>query len=175
LTSDGTAVEADRFVACAGPWITEFVDLPVTVTRQSFTYIRARHTGPVWIEDGPNNLYGFPVEEPSLDRVKIAAHHPGPAFDPEAADRLPAVDDPDEALDFVRRRWGIAEPEVVEQGVCLYTTTADEQFRIGRLDHRSFYASPCSGHGFKFGPWIGTLMANFVDGSSQVEDFPSFR
>lgn len=167
------ASNADRVVLCAGPWIREFVDLPVTVTRQSFTYIRAEHRGPVWIEDSSNNLYGFPTE-PGADSVKIAAHRPGPKFDPNEEQRTPQMGDAETALDFARRRLGIDAPEIVEEGVCLYSTTPDEHFRIGRLEERTFYASPCSGHGFKFGPWIGRLMADAVEGKVDLERYAPF-
>lgn len=156
-------LDGDAVVACAGPWIARFVDLPVTVTRQSFTYIEARHRGPVWIEDSPLSLYGFPVESEDCTSIKLAAHCPGPPFEADCEEREPARGDADLAIDFARRRLGIAA-RVVEEGVCLYTTTPDEHFRIGRLDDRTVYASPCSGHGFKFGPWIGWALAEMVEG-----------
>lgn len=166
LVEDLADLEGDAIVVCAGPWIGRFADLPVTVTRQTFTYIEARHTGPVWIEDSPHNLYGFPLEEPTAEAIKLAAHCPGPAFDPDRGDREPTPEDAELALDLARRRWGIAEPRIVEQGVCLYTTTPDEHFRLGRIDRRTVYASPCSGHGFKFGPWIGRALADMVEGKA---------
>lgn len=157
-------LEGDAVVVCTGPWISRFVDLPVTVTRQSFTYIEARHRGPVWIEDSHHNLYGFPIESEDCTSIKLAAHCPGRTFDPDRKEREPARGDADLAIDFARRRWGISEPLVVEEGVCLYTTAPDEHFRLGRLDERTVYASPCSGHGFKFGPWIGWALAEMVEG-----------
>lgn len=157
-------MDGDAVVVCAGPWISAFVELPVRVTRQAFTYLAARHRGPVWIEDSPDNLYGFPIETADSDRIKIAAHRPGTDFDPDGADRTPRKGDADRAVEFARRRWGLTAPSVVEQGVCLYTSTPDEHFRIGRLDGRVSYASACSGHGFKFGPWVGHALAEMVEG-----------
>lgn len=54
--------EFDQVVLCAGPWITQFVPLPVLVTLQTFGYVVGQHYGPVWIEEGPHSLYGFPSE-----------------------------------------------------------------------------------------------------------------
>jgi sarcosine oxidase len=40
----------------------------------------------------------------------------------------------------------------------MYTTTADEHFILERRD-KIVIGSPCSGHGFKFAPAIGTRLA----------------
>ncbi|MBX7131073.1 MAG: N-methyl-L-tryptophan oxidase [Fimbriimonadaceae bacterium] len=170
LGSDGLRISADAFVICAGPWISKFVDLPVTATRQAFTYLQGHLEGPVWIEDGPSNVYGFPSESVSSTTFKVATHVPGSAIDPDSADREARSDDAEKAIDFARRRLGISAPEVVEQGVCLYTATPDEHFRIGRLGENVVYASPCSGHGFKFGPWMGSLLADLVEGSGTIPE-----
>ena len=154
----------DAVALCAGGWIRRFVDIAVQATAQSFVYIAEPHAGPVWIEASANNLYGFPSERASNagGTMKIAAHRPGPPFDPDAPER--PVDRDGIALveDFCARRLGRV-PSIVEVGACVYTSAADEDFRIGRLDDRTVYASPCSGHGFKFGPWVGQHLADLIE------------
>jgi sarcosine oxidase len=53
---------------------------------------------------------------------------------------------------------------------CLYTTTANEDFVIDRAGP-VVVASPCSGHGFKFAPLVGRLIAEVVDGQDGPERF----
>ena len=51
-----------------------------------------------------------------------------------------------------------------EASVCLYTNTPDQHFLIDRhpADAAVLVASPCSGHGFKFAPAIGELLADLL-------------
>lgn len=170
VDSKGMVIQADAYVICAGPWIAEFVNLPIIVTRQAFTYLRGHLDGPVWIEDGPNNVYGFPSEANNSNSYKVATHIPGPAFDPNASKRDVLPGDAEQVIDFARRRFGDSAPTVVERGVCLYTTTHDEHFRVGRGTGKVVYASPCSGHGFKFGPWMGSRLADLVEGSGKIPE-----
>jgi sarcosine oxidase len=55
---------------------------------------------------------------------------------------------------------------------CLYTTTANEDFVIDRRGPL-VVASPCSGHGFKFGPATGELVAGVAVGEATAP--PRFR
>lgn len=49
----------------------------------------------------------------------------------------------------------------------MYTSTADEHFAIGLVaDGRVALASPCSGHGFKFTPVVGEILADLVTSGS---------
>ena len=53
---------------------------------------------------------------------------------------------------------------------CLYTVTPDHDFIIDRAPGRSrvIVASPCSGHGFKFAPLIGEILADLaLDGTTR--------
>jgi len=57
---------------------------------------------------------------------------------------------------------------------CLYTSTPDEDFRIGRIGTKGVFASACSGHGFKMGPWTGRILADIVEGKDTPENHPRF-
>ena len=60
------------------------------------------------------------------------------------------------------------DPEPASASTCLYTTTPDQHFV---LDRRGpvVVCSPCSGHGFKFVPAIGEIVADLADGGTQDE------
>src|SRR5438132_770066 len=59
---------------------------------------------------------------------------------------------------YVRRALPSFDPEPVSFETCLYTSTPDEGFILDRCGP-VLIASTCSGHGFKFGPIVGELIA----------------
>lgn len=163
----------DRIVLAQGAWINQFLRLPVLATIQTFGYLSGEHYGPVWIEDSPHNLYGFP-SEPWGPGIKIGVHYKDNPFDPDQELRDPAPGAIELIEDFARRRFASDLPSVTRAKGCLYTNTNDEDFLLGRTDEQVFFVSACSGHGFKFGPWIGKTMADLVEEKSAPENFPRF-
>lgn len=166
--------EFDAFVVCAGSWVREFVPkLDVQVSKKTFAYFDGHLDGPVWIEDSSDNAYGFP-SEPGSQTFKIGIHSWGEEIDPNNEDRTASDESIRRAAEVAKRRFVFHDPRVVEAKGCLYTSTPDEDFRWGRIGDKGFYASACSGHGFKFGPWIGKKLADFVDGVAEPESINRF-
>ena len=60
---------------------------------------------------------------------------------------------------------------------CRYTMTPDGDFIIDRLPGcpQIILASPCSGHGFKFAPAIGEILAALARGERLDADIERFR
>lgn len=166
--------EFDRAIVCPGPWVKDWLpDSSFRITKQTYAYIRGEHQGPVWIESGPHSLYGFP-NEPGADCFKAGVHEPGRPLDPNEPDRRPDSGDLEILKDLAQRRFGISDPEIVEAGACLYTRTPTEDFRVAWKDGRTLVVSACSGHGFKFGPWLGRFAADAVEGRRDLADWPRF-
>jgi sarcosine oxidase len=164
----------DAVALCVGAWTTKFAQAPLKVTLQTFAYLdEARHEGPVWIEDGEHGIYGFP-SEPSRPQIKFGVHSPGPEIDPADPDRTPVPEKLDLLRDFARRRFGHPEPRLADAKGCLYTSTVSEDFVLGRLSDKTIFASGCSGHGFKFGPWLGRVVADLAEGRKTLACFPRF-
>ena len=69
------------------------------------------------------------------------------------------------ARDGVRRRKRLPglDPRPVNELTCLYTTTANEDFILDRQGP-FVIASPCSGHGAKFAPLLGEVIADLAAG-----------
>ena len=61
--------------------------------------------------------------------------------------------------------------------VCLYTNTPDEHFLIDTHPRHPdvLIASPCSGHGFKFAPVIGEILADLAQDKVPRFDLTLFR
>lgn len=167
--------EFDRVLVCAGAWSKRIFNLPVKVIVQTFGYLKVPkpHEGPVWIEDHEHGVYGFP-SEPGESTFKFGVHSDGRHIDPDDLDRTPSEIHREILLAFARKRFGSASPELVDVKSCLYTRTETEDFLFGEPEPRLFFASPCSGHGFKFGPWVGRRMANFAEGGEHPRDYPRF-
>jgi len=148
-TYDGDS--SDFVVWAVGSWAAErFPRLPLTVTRQFAFYFAGRHDGPAWIEAASDHPYGFP-SEPGEGTVKVALHSPGP---PREVTEPPAelIARTQEAATYRLRELDPLPREVVP---CLYTNAPDDRFFIYWEDSRDLVVSACSGHGFKFGPWLG--------------------
>ncbi|MEQ1935411.1 MAG: FAD-dependent oxidoreductase [Fimbriimonadaceae bacterium] len=150
--------------------------LPAKVIQQTFGYLDVSPTerkGPVWIEAHPDGIYGFP-SEPGSKSVKFGVHRDGPEVNPSEP-RPPMAADHVEALcDFATRRFGQIDPHISNLSTCLYTRTHNEDFLFGEFAPGGFFASPCSGHGFKFGPWVGQLMVDFAEQRQSPRDWPRF-
>lgn len=163
----------DVVVLACGAWIRTFVQIETKVRVQTVAYVEHQFNGPVWIEDGPDFLYGFPTA-PNETSMKIGVHGRGLDWNIDEPRPGPDSDSLEIIQDFVQRRFGVISPRIVETVTCLYTMTPDEMFRWGRCSSKSLYVSACSGHGFKFGPWIGRKMADLAEGSATPEAVPEF-
>jgi sarcosine oxidase len=163
--------ECDAVVVAPGAWIKGFVDLDVTPTLQTFGYLGPPEAGPVWIDD-TSLTYGIPS-----DRLghKIGAHLPGPVIDADRSSREPWPEHLRQIEGAARSRFGMTQPQLRDVKTCIYTSTSSEDFRIGRMGRRGVFASACSGHGFKMGPWVGRILANIVEGKDDPSNHPRFE
>jgi sarcosine oxidase len=183
--------EFDFVLLLPGGWIRQFVpELAVQPQRMTFAYLRTPkpdfltpgplptsgqgvENDPVWIEESPHMLYGFPPET-GTDLVKVGVHAPGIPLDPNEDGRTPLPEALEILREFAARRFGLPDAELVEPTACIYTWRDDQEFRWGKLHEKVAWASPCSGHGFKFALWIGERMADFADGTADPADWPRF-
>jgi sarcosine oxidase len=168
-------VIADTVVVTAGPWVDRvagaLVDLPpVRVTQESVFHFTPRVEPSWWpslIHHGPTFVYG--LETPGLG-VKLAEHHTGPIVDPYIRDGVVDPGSRERIMQFVEAWMPGLEPRPVDEVTCLYTTLPNEDFVIDRVGP-VVIASPCSGHGFKFAPLIGAMIADAVEEGETPERF----
>jgi sarcosine oxidase len=173
--SDGTILEADRYVFACGPWLGQLfpdvIGARVQPTRQEVFYfgtpagdegfLEARL--PVWVDAGDTFMYGIPG---NLHRgFKVADDARGAAFDPTDGDRMPSVEGERTARAFVRRRFPqLRDAPILGAEVCQYENSPDGHFIIDRHPAMPdvWIAGGGSGHGFKMGPALGELVARQV-------------
>ena len=179
--TDSGTFTAPVIAVAAGAWIAPLLDgvvdlPPLTVSQQQVFHFAPRsargNTGPVdpWPvfvhKDGTEDCYGLPGgrdgEVPGA--MKIGEH--AGFSTTTAADRDFVVDPAARAriTDFIGRRIPGLNATPVNEVTCLYTWTANEDFV---LDRRGPFvvASPCSGHGAKFAPLLGEIIADLAVGN----------
>jgi sarcosine oxidase len=170
----GAEVTAARLVLCPGPWAGELLGEAVTPVRVES---RVQHywaatpetdTRAVWIwEPGDAPVaYGIPAFD---GVVKAAFHHVGAATDGErgAPDAAPAAVEAITAW-LERRMPALARGRYLHAKPCLYTITPDEHFLLGPHPAAPSVsvAAGFSGHGFKFAPVIGEVLADLAQTGS---------
>ncbi len=171
LTSHGET-HARQLIVTAGAWISVFFpQLPLRVERQVLFWfgdpgtpeIFAPDRCPVhlWQFDGRRFFYGFPNLGSG---VKVAFHHGGQTTAVDTLQREVEQAELEDIRRAVRRFVPAADGEPRATAVCMYTNTPDEHFWIDRDPRNSqvLIASACSGHGFKFSPVVGEILADLA-------------
>jgi len=174
-------------IVAAGPWLKSLLPrlpAPIRVTRQVLGWFEpagaarpqfAAERFPVFLLQNPDGVfYGFPADR---DGVKVAKHHHGDeTVDAERHDR--AVSPADEAMvrAVLKAHVPDANGRLVAAKTCLYTMTPDGDFILDRLPEapQIIVASPCSGHGFKFAPVIGEILADLAITGHTAHDISRF-
>jgi sarcosine oxidase len=186
VTDNGVITSAQAIVA-AGAWVKSLLpqlSVPLRVTRQvvgwfapSDAAMFAReHFAVFMLEMDAGIFYGFPIgPKPG---IKFARHHhEDESADPEAGVR--PVSSADEILlrDVLAKHLPAANGKLLDAQTCLYTMAPDGDFIIDRLPGQPeiIVASPCSGHGFKFAPVIGEILADLAATGTTRHDISRFR
>lgn len=183
--SDGSAIEADRFVFACGPWLPglfpELLGRALRTSRQEVFFFGTPAGSdafrperfPVWLDHGERVFYGVPDDRGRGFKVADDTH--GEAVDPTALDRRPTPDGVERARALVAERFPrLADAPLVSSRVCQYTNTPDGHYVLDRHPEAAnlWLAGGGSGHGFKLGPAVGEHVAGLVLG--RAEPLPMF-
>jgi sarcosine oxidase len=166
--TEAEAYRAPVVVVTAGPWAgdllrTAAVDLPLVPSFEQVTYFALEDPTPLptvidWTVDPPRTPYTVPnPEEPG--RFKVSLHMSGPPAHPDTRSFDP---DPERVRLVTEYAAGRFAPHRAQgTDTCLYTNTPDEDFVLDRRGSLVI-GSPCSGHGFKFAPLVGRILADLA-------------
>lgn len=168
-TPGGGSWEARVAVVTAGAWVGRVLDGVAPVHEHVVTREQIQHFAPLDETAWPSFIHHrapwtYGLLTPGVG-VKVGLHHTGPQVDPDTAAEL---DDAmaTAAADYVRQWFPGLDPTPLARSRCLYTTTPDESFVLERHGP-VVVGSPCSGHGFKFTPRIGQLLADLATNPRQ--------
>lgn len=164
VRTEARSHEAAAVVVTAGPWAADLlepvgIEVPVTTTRETVAYFDVpQESLPTLVHWGQPAVYALPSPGQGY---KVAEHIAGPQAHPDDGGR-PDKGSLERVSDWVRRYLPYADPDHRLAQTCFYTTTADGHF-ILEAHGEVIVGSPCSGHGFKFAPLIGRMLADLVD------------
>jgi sarcosine oxidase len=171
-----------KLIITAGAWaplLTQSIHLPLTVTRQVIVWVKPDQPDnflpenfPCWMR-GSSEIkgayYGFPFLAgdafPGPAGLKFALHFPAGKADPDNVKREVGSEEVRTIIQGINEFFPALDGSVVATKTCLYTNTLDENFIIDHLpgfDEKVIIAAGFSGHGFKFVPVVGEILADLA-------------
>ncbi len=160
ILDNGERIAADRIVMAVGAW-TPYL-LPFTKK-----FFRARGQPVFHLKPPRPDL--FASERFPVFGADIANHGPGREMSPESSQRVVTSKEEENLRKFLS--WALpelAEAPIIYTRVCMYCDTHDGNFWIAPDPEREglvIAAGDC-GHGFKFAPVLGEIIADAVEQKS---------
>ena len=111
--------------------------------------------------------YGFPLLDDT--GVKLGRmYYPGETVDPAAGNPEATPAEAEPLREYLARSVPDAAGRLLDAKACLFTNTPDMDFVIDLHPEAPnvVFASACSGHGFKFAPVVGEILADLADEGS---------
>lgn len=112
---------------------------------------------------------------PLGDGVRVITDHG--VYETDQLEREPRRDDEELLRGFAARYFPGGSGPTMSLAVCMFTNTSDNHFVIDlHPDYPQVsFASPCSGHGFKFASVIGEIMADLAERGTTRHNIELFR
>ncbi|MEU1132373.1 N-methyl-L-tryptophan oxidase [Streptomyces sp. NPDC005900] len=181
-TAAGTYT-AGHLVVCPGAWAPELLTdlgVPFHVERQVMYWFQPtggvrpflpdRHPIYIWEDARGVQVYGFPaIDGPELG-VKVAFFRKGTPCTPRTIERTVHDHEIAAMAEQVGRLIPSLPGRFLKAATCMYSNTPDEHFVIARHPAHPgsvTVAAGFSGHGFKFVPVVGEIVADLaLDGAT---------
>ena len=188
VRTDREWYRARRLVITAGPWVARSVPQlkdKVKPERQVMIWVQPKRPKlfqmgafPVfYMEDGKDKYYGFPVNDKAGFKIGKYNHLKEP-IDPATVDRKCHARDEKVLRKAISKYFHGADGPTIDMKTCIFSNTEDEDFILDL--HPDFsqvsIAAGFSGHGFKFCPVVGEIMADLaLEGGSKSFNLDPFR
>jgi sarcosine oxidase len=186
--TDRGSYQANRLVITAGPWASQ-VMRPLTGVvkpeRQVLIWVQPKRPElfqlgrfPVfYMQDDNEKFYGLPIY--GIPGFKFGKYnHLKEQVDPNTMDRECRSRDELVLREGIRKFFPDADGPTIAMKTCLFSNTSDENFILDVHPEcpQVSIAAGFSGHGFKFCPVVGEIMADFaLEGGSSSFDLSLFR
>ena len=187
VRTDRGTYEADKLVVTAGAWDADLLGVLQGLAvpqRQVLAWLQPTRPErfrprnfPVFnllVDEG--RFYGFPVF--GVPGFKFGKYfHLEETGAADSIDREPHGHDERLLRDFAERYFPDGCGPTMSLAACTFTNTPDHHFIIDvHPDYEQVsFASPCSGHGFKFASVIGEIMADLAEKGMTRHDIELFR
>lgn len=158
-----------------GAWAPQLLaefGIPITVERQVLYWLDpiggidpfVGH--PIFIAENERaeQIYGFPAIDGPGGGVKVAFFRKGVVCTPDTIDRVVHDQEIREMRQEVARLLPALDGPCVHSATCMYSNTPDQHFVIARHPDSANVTVACgfSGHGFKFVPVVGEVLADLA-------------
>ncbi|CAG9981272.1 unnamed protein product [Clonostachys byssicola] len=179
--------QARKVILAADAWINKLLfplgaHIPLQVMQEQVTYFKPENPSsfdpgqfPVWIRvvDG-KTFYGFPTfGEPTIKAAQDLSNN---LMTPDDRSYVPSpklLNDLTSFMkDFISKDHNL---ETLRTVTCQYAITPDRQFILSALDkYPNVLVALGAGHGFKFAPVVGRVMAELAIDGKTTEDLSRF-
>jgi len=177
-------VRATKVVLAADAWANTLLEplgaaIPLDIMQEQVTYFHPEDPAPlgtdalpVWIWEDDECYYGFPTfGEPTVKAARDVSEN---RMTPENRTFVPSRKLADELGEFVNGLLPGAGPEL-RTVTCQYALTPDRRFVLGPLpEHPDVIVALSAGHGFKFTPAFGRILAELALDGETTDDIASF-
>lgn len=180
VSTERGSYTAGQLVICPGAWAPQLLaefGIPITIERQVLYWLDPVGgtapfvDQPIFIDENARGeqIYGFPAIDGRHGGVKVAFFRKGIVCTPETIDRTVSDQEIAEMRGRVAELLPALDGTCVHSATCMYSTTPDEHFVIARHPDSANVTVACgfSGHGFKFVPVVGEILADLaIDGAT---------
>jgi sarcosine oxidase len=171
-------LDADLVVLATGAWTPALAPAEIALPELTVTLEQPVHFPAPAAFDWPSFIHHIPagraqgiygLAEPGAG-VKVGEHGSGAAIDPESPERAVDPATVERLADYARRWLPGVDADRAVATPCLYDTTPTHDPVIDRVGD-VILAYGFSGHGFKFAPAVGELVADLAEGAKPPERF----
>ena len=191
----GEKYEASKLLVATGGWTAKLLNLPESI-------LAPLRVPVLWFEVGNDQAYSLgkfpvsfwqiPVENdkgyhlkyrefyslPTMaggQKVKVAFHNGLESCNPDQVNRDVSENEVLEIKNMLSHYLPDLQHRPVSSEVCMYSMTSDGNFYLGnKPGSRNIFAASLAGHGFKFAPVLGEILADLLTETTPEFDIQLF-
>jgi sarcosine oxidase len=171
VTLGDDVYRADRVIVAAGAWTPGLLGGSIDVPKLRITQEQPAHFAPLIEGEWPSFIhhrgastapfhFGYGLRTPG-EGIKVGFHESGPECDPDRRDFRAEPTRQRVLVDYVREWVPGVDADALTPISCSYAITPDEDFVVD-ASGPIVVATGFSGHGFKFAPIIGDMLADLA-------------
>ncbi|KNY04078.1 N-methyl-L-tryptophan oxidase [Microbacterium sp. GCS4] len=177
-------IRAGKVIVTADAWTNELLDplgatIPLDIMQEQVSYFRPEDDGqydrssfPVWIWEDEECYYGFPTfGEPTIKAARDVSEN---RMTPATRSFVPSPELIEQLTGFMHDVIPGSGPEL-RTVTCQYALTKDRRFVLSALpQHPDIIVGLAAGHGFKFTPALGRVLAELALDGESTDDLSEF-
>lgn len=177
-------IRAGKVIVTADAWTNELLEplgaaIPLDIMQEQVSYFRPEHpeqydrsSFPVWIWEDDECYYGFPTYgEPTIKAARDVSEN---RMTPATRSFVPSPELIEQLTGFMHDVIPGSGPEL-RTVTCQYALTKDRRFVLSALpQHPDIIVGLAAGHGFKFTPALGRVLAELALDGESTDDLSEF-